>query len=127
MSQVQSSVVSSRYPHLQPGLCGRLSCPHICSRVCHCPAGQRRARALLAAQARQRFTVKANRRQEQVCVEVRKAGLCPSLCNKVGGCFLPQWGDTTAELKRKAHRAQQAMDLLIILRERSRPREVTND
>ncbi len=121
MSQVQSDAQSRPLSHFEPGICGVLACPRICSRVCHCPAGQRRSHALLAAQARRRFTVSANRQQEAVCVQIHKADLCPSLCTKVGGCFLPQYLDSTAELKRKCHRSQKAMDFLVTLRQRGRP------
>ena len=111
------SQVSSRYPHLQPGLCGRRECPRICSRVEHCPAGLRRSRARLAAQAARRYSVAANRRQLESCAEVRKANLCPSLCSKVGGCFLPRQGDHPSEARRKAFRPQKVMDLLVNYRQ----------
>jgi len=107
------SQLLSHYPHLQPGLCGRLVCPRICSRVEHCPAGLRRSRARLAEQARRRFAVKANRRQEEVCARIRKAHLCPTICQRVGGCFLPAEGDHPSEARRKAFRCQYAVDLLI--------------
>ena len=116
MSQSQSrSQVLSHYPALEPGLCGRLECPRICSRVEHCAAGLRRSRAALAAQARRRFAVKANSRQEHVCSRLVKAHLCPQICLKVGGCFLPQQGDHPAEARRKVFRCQRAMDLLVSL------------
>jgi len=111
------SQVLSHYPHLQPGLCGRRECPRICSRVEHCPAGLRRSRARLAAQAVRRFSVVPCRRQLEVCAEVRKAHLCPSLCSVVGGCLLPRQGDHPSEAKRKAFRAQKAMDLLVNYRQ----------
>jgi len=111
------SQVLSHYPHLQPGLCGRQECPRICSRVEHCPAGLRRSRARLAAQAVRRFTVAPNRRQLEVCAAVRQAKLCPSLCSVVGGCFLPRQGDHPSESKRKVFRAEKAMDLLINYRQ----------
>jgi hypothetical protein len=107
------SVLLSRYPHLQPGLCGRLECPRICARVCYCEAGLRRSRAKLAELARRRFAVKANRRQEEVCARIRKASLCPRICQRVGGCFLPQDGDHPSEARRKAFRCQYAVDLLV--------------
>jgi hypothetical protein len=111
------SQVLSRYPQYQPGLCGRRECPRICSRVEHCPAGLRRSRARLAAQAVRRFTVAPHRRQLEVCAEVRKAGLCPGLCSSVGGCFLPRQGDHPSEARRKAFRVQKAMDLLVKYRQ----------
>jgi len=109
------SQLSSRYPHLQPGLCGRLECPRMCARVEHCPAGLRRGRQLLAEQARRRFAVKANRRQEEVCARIRKARLCPQICQRVGGCFLPRDGDHPSESRRKVFRCQYAVDLLVSL------------
>jgi len=111
------SQVLSHYPQLQPGLCGRQECPRICSRVCHCPAGLRRSRARLAAQAVRRYRVAPNRRQLDGCAEVRKANLCPGLCAVVGGCFLPRQGDHPSEAKRKAFRVQKAMDLLVNYRQ----------
>ena len=107
------SQLLSRYPSLEPGLCGRLECPRICSRVEHCAAGLRRSRARLAEQARRRFAVKANRRQEEVCTRIRKAKLCPQICQKVGGCFLPTGVDHPSEARRKAFRCQYALDLLV--------------
>jgi hypothetical protein len=115
------SVIATRYPHLQPGLCGKLECPRICSRVEHCPAGQRRVRRLMAERARARYTVLANAHQERACAEIHKAGLCPSLCHHVGGCFLPQPGDHPSEAKRKVFRAKAAMTLLTQLRQDARP------
>ena len=109
------SQLLSRYPQLQPGLCGRLECPRICSRVEHCEAGLRRSRARLAEQARRRFAVRANRRQEEVCARITKAGLCPQICQRVGGCFLPQQGDHPSEARRKVFRCQYAVDLLVSL------------
>ena len=109
MSQHQS-VIFTYYPHLIPGLCGALECPRPCTRVCHCEAGLRLSQRLLAQRAVRRFTAKANRQQVQVCDRVHKAGLCPVLCQKVGGCFLPQPLDNTAELKRKAGRTKNALD-----------------
>ena len=106
MSQQHQSVIFTYYPHLIPGLCGALECPRPCTRVCHCEAGLRLTRRLLAWQAMRRFDTKANRQQVQVCDRVTKAGLCPKLCLKVGGCFLPQRYDHTSELKRKANRPQ---------------------
>jgi len=111
------SQVLSHYPQLQPGLCGRLECPRICSRVEHCPAGLRRSRARLAAQAVRRYSVVPNRRQLEVCAAVRNARLCPSLCAVVGGCFQPRQFDHPSEAKRKAFRAQKAMDLLVKYRQ----------
>ena len=113
------SQVEFFYPHLIPGLCGALECPRICSRVCHCEAGQRRSRRLLAAQAVRRFTVRANSQQERVCKEVHDAGLCPSLCNQCGGCFMPQPLDHPSEAKRKVFRAQRCMDALVDIRQKS--------
>jgi hypothetical protein len=110
------SEVLSRYPHLQPGLCGCLECAHICSRVCHCEAGLRRGRARLAAQAVRRFRVIANSRQEQACSTIHKQGLCPHLCREVGGCFLPRDGDHPSESKRKVFRCQRAVDALVRIR-----------
>lgn len=107
------SQVSSRYPHLAPGLCGRLQCPYICSRVCHCPAGSRRVRARLAAQAVRRFSICLDRRRASICEQVHAAGGCPSLCRQVGGCFIPQVGDHPSEARRKVFRAQRAMDALV--------------
>jgi hypothetical protein len=107
------SQVLSRYPHLEPGLCGRLECPRICSRVCHCEAGLRRSRVRLAEQARRRFAVRANRRQEEICARIHKAGLCPQICQRVGGCFLPRDGDHPSEARRKVYRCQYAVDLLV--------------
>ena len=111
------SQVLSLYPQYQPGLCGRLACPRICTRVCHCPAGLRRSRARLAAQAARRFRVVASRRQLEVCAKVREAKLCPSLCSAAGGCLLPRQGDHPSEARRKAFRAQKAMDLLVNYRQ----------
>jgi hypothetical protein len=114
MSQPQSgSQVLSHYPHLEPGLCGRLECPRVCSRVCYCAAGLRRSRRLLAERARKRFAVRANSRQLQVCTRITKAKLCPQICEKVGGCFLPQQGDHPSEARRKVFRCQRAVDLLV--------------
>jgi hypothetical protein len=110
------SSLLSRYPHLQPGLCGRLECPGICSRVCHCEAGLRRGRVLLAERARRRFAVKANRRQEEICARVREASLCPRICQQLGGCFLPQAGDHPSESKRKVFRCQRVVDALVKIR-----------
>jgi hypothetical protein len=107
------SQVLSLYPHLEPGLCRRLECPRICSRVCHCEAGLRRSRVRLAEQARRRFAVRANRRQEEVCARIHKAGLCPQICQRVGGCFLPRDGDHPSEARRKVFRCQYAVDLLV--------------
>jgi len=107
------SKVLSRYPQLQPGLCGRLECHRMCAQVCHCEAGLRRGRVLLAQRAMRRFTVKANRRQEEVCTKIRKARLCPQICERVGGCFLPQTWDQPSEAHRKAFRCQYAVDLLV--------------
>ena len=110
---MSQSIVASRYPNLEPGLCGRLFCRRICSRVCHCPAGTRLSRQRLAEQARRRFAVKANRRQEEVCARIRQHGLCPRICQRVGGCFLPQQGDHPSESRRKVFRCQRAVDLLV--------------
>ena len=110
------SQLLSRYPRLQPGLCGALECPRICSRVEHCAAGLRRSRARLAAQAMRRFSVRLDSRRRYVCDQVHRAGLCPSLCQGVGGCFLPQVGDHPSEVKRKVFRAQKAMDQLVSYR-----------
>ena len=110
---MSQSIVASRYPQLQPGLCGRLQCPRICARVCHCEAGLRRSRVRLAEQARRRFSVKANRRQEETCARIRKARLCPQICQRVGGCFLPRDGDHPSESRRKVFRCQYAIDLLV--------------
>jgi hypothetical protein len=110
---MSQSVVASRYPHLVPGLCGRLECPRVCSRVCHCEAGLRRSRASLAEQARRRFAVRANGRQEEVCSRIRKDRLCPRICQRVGGCFLPRDGDHPSEVRRKVFRCQHAVDLLL--------------
>ena len=107
------SVLLSRYPQLQPGLCGRLECRRMCVRVQHCEAGLRRSRCLLAERARGRFTIKANRRQEEVCARIRKAHLCPQICQRVGGCFLPRDGDHPSEAHRKVFRCQYAVDLLV--------------
>lgn len=116
----------SQVSHLEPGLCGARQCPRICSRVCHCEAGLRRSRAQMAKQAARRFAIKANRRQETVCDQINKAGLCPSICQHVGGCFLPQPADPKCEAKRKVFRCQKAVDLLVQLRETGRPKEVTH-
>lgn len=107
------SQVLSRYPHLAPGLCGQLECHRICSKVCHCAAGSRRSSARLAAQAARRFTVRTDRRRLHICERVHSAHQCPGLCQKVGGCFLPQVGDHPSEAKRKVFRAQRAMDALV--------------
>lgn len=110
------SVVLSRYPHLAPGLCGALACRRLCLRSQHCPAGERRARALLRERARNRFSVKLDRRRDQVCGEIRKASQCPTVCQGVGGCFIPQVGDHPSEARRKVFRAQRAMDALVRVR-----------
>ena len=107
------SILLSRYPHLQPGLCGRLECPRMCVRVCHCEAGLRRGRVLLAERAWRRFAVKANKRQEEICARVRKASLCPKICHQVGGCFLPQPCDHPSEARRKLFRCQRVVDALV--------------
>jgi hypothetical protein len=109
------SQVLSHYPQLQPGLCGSLECRRMCARACHCEAGLRRGRVLLAERARRRFAIKANRRQEEICARIRKASLCPRICQRVGGCFLPQAGDHPSEAKRKVFRCQYAVDLLVSL------------
>ena len=110
---MSQSIVASYYPNLEPGLCGRLVCRRICSRVCHCPAGTRLSQQRLAEQARRRFALKANRRQEEVCARIRKARLCPQICRRVGGCFLPRDGDHPSEGRRKVFRCQRAIDLLV--------------
>ena len=110
---MSQSIVASYYPNLEPGLCGRLECPRMCTRVQHCEAGLRRSRYLLAEQARRRFAIKANRRQEEVCARIRKARLCPQICQRVGGCFLPRDGDHPSEAHRKVFRCQYAVDLLV--------------
>ena len=107
------SQVLSRYQHQSPGLCGALQCRRVCSRVCYCPAGLRRSRARLAAQAVRRFSVRLDRRRAHVCEQIHQSGLCPVLCQKVGGCFLPQVDDHPSEAKRKVFRAQKAMDQLV--------------
>lgn len=112
------SQVLNRYPGLAPGLCGHLSCPRLCARSQHCPAGQRRFRQLLTTHAIRRFTAKPNRQQEEVCQQLHRDGLCPSLCNKCGGCFLPRTFDSQAELKRKAYRPQKVLDFLVMLRQK---------
>ena len=38
------------------GLCGKRYCPHVCERVCHCPAGKARGIYLLNLQALRRIT-----------------------------------------------------------------------
>ena len=50
-------------------LCGEAQCPRPCTRVCHCEAGLRLTRRLLAQQAIRRFTVKANRQQVQLVLD----------------------------------------------------------
>lgn len=112
MAVAQSSV-TSLYLNLQPGLCGRLECPRVCSRVCHCEAGLRRSRALLAQQAQRRYAVHLDRSRAQRCERIRKAGGCPTVCNSVGGCFLPQPYDHPSEARRKVFRAQRAIDQLV--------------
>ena len=115
------SQVLLHYPHLTPGLCGALECPHICSRVNHCEAGLRRSRRQLAERARRRFSVRLDRRRGQICEQIHAAGHCPTICRAVGGCFLPQVGDHPSEAKRKVFRAQRAMDALVRARQ---PQEV---
>ena len=88
----------------------------MCVRVCHCEAGLRRGRVLLAERARRRFAVKANRRQEEICASIRQASLCPRIRQSVGGCFLPQAGDHPSEAKRKVYRCQRVVDALVIRR-----------
>ena len=129
MSSVSAgSRVASAYPHLQPGLCGALECPAVCSRVTHCAAGLRRGQSLLRAQARRRLTIHPNKQQLQVCQRVQDEGLCPSACFACGGCFLPQPGDSPAELRRKAHRPQYVLDALVTYRQSGRlPEEASND
>jgi hypothetical protein len=95
------------------GLCGRLVCQRLCLRSEHCPAGRRRADQLLARQAIRRFSVCLDRRRGHICEQVHDSGLCPSLCQKVGGCFLPQVGDHPSEAKCKVFRAQRAIDALV--------------
>ena len=115
-----SSSVLAQYPNLAPGLCGRLECPRICVRGCHCDAGLRRRKSLLNEQAKRRMTVKPTRRALYICDQIQTAGQCPSLCWKVGGCFMPQVDDHPSESKRKAFRPQRAMDLLVAHRQRQR-------
>ena len=114
MSQSQ---VLLHYPHLTPGLCGRLECPHICSRVCHCEAGLRRSRRQFARSAIRRFSVRLDRRRGEICDQIHAAGFCPAICKGVGGCFLPQVGDHPSEARRKVFRAQRAMDALVRARQ----------
>ena len=110
------SQLSSLYPQYQPGLCGRLVCPRVCSRVEHCPAGLRRGRQLLAEQAARRFRVVANSRQREVCSALHQQHLCPQVCREVGGCFLPREGDHPSESRRKVFRCQRAVDALVRIR-----------
>lgn len=121
------SQVLSAYPHLAPGLCGSLECGHICSRVCHCPAGQRRVHSLLAAQAIRRFSVRLDRRRGHICEQVHDAGLCPKLCQGVGGCFLPRVDDHPSEARRRVFRAQRAMDALVRARARAATGEPSHE
>jgi len=119
MSQVlgqSRSQVLARYPHLAPGLCGQLECPRLCVRACHCPAGQRRARRLLAERSAKRLGATATKRQLEVCARIKEEGQCPLICEKVGGCFLPTGHEHRSEVKRKIFRAQRAMDCLISYR-----------
>lgn len=109
--------VTVHYPHITPGLCGALECPAICSRVCHCPAGQRRAHRLLQHQRQRRLTARPNRQQKELCQRIQEEGLCPTVCHYCGGCFLPQYGDSPAELRRKAHRPAKALDALLTYRQ----------
>lgn len=50
-----------------------------------------------------------NKMQLKLCGEIRAAGRCPELCDKHGGCFMPQLHEpvTVAEYKRRCHRANQ--------------------
>ncbi len=45
------------------GLCGQRYCPHICERVCHCPAGRARKMYLLNLQALRRITKSLERKE----------------------------------------------------------------
>jgi len=104
------SQVVREYPHLAPGLCGRLACRRLCLRSEHCPAGQRRRSSLLSQRAIRRFSVALDRRRGRICAQIHDSGQCSSLCQGVGGCFLPQVGDHPSEARRKSHRAQRALD-----------------
>ena len=110
------SVLLSRYPQYQPGLCGKLVCPRPCSRVCHCEAGLRLGRQRLAERAARRFQVLANARQREACGAIHAQRLCPSLCQRVGGCFMPRAWDHPSEAKRKVFRCQRAVDALVKIR-----------
>lgn len=46
----------------------------------------------------------ANKKQSRVCALVHDSGYCPKLCQKHGGCFMPELHDSVAELKRKCFR-----------------------
>ena len=107
------SQVIKHYPHLAPGNCGRLACRRLCVRSEHCPAGQRRARELLARAAVRRHSVALDRRRGQICEQIHDSGFCPSICQEVGGCFLPRVDDHPSEARRKVFRAQRAMDALV--------------
>ena len=112
------SQLLTHYPSIAPGLCGALECPHVCSRVTHCPAGLRRVRRLLAEREAHRATIRPNKQQLQRCDRIRKAAQCPSICNQVGGCFLPRPGDHPSEARRKAYRSQHAINLLVAMEAR---------
>jgi hypothetical protein len=79
---------------------------------------------MMAEQAVRRYSVRANAQQERVCAQIHKAGLCPSLCNKVGGCFLPNF-DPTCEAKRKVFRCREALSLLVQLQEFGKPQNLS--
>lgn len=107
------SILTDLYPHLAPGLCGELECRELCYRWPECPAADRRRQDQHARRVRRHFTVTVDRARMRRCERIHDAGLCPYICRKVGGCFLPRVGDHPAEALRKVYRAQRAADELV--------------
>ena len=103
------------------GLCGALNCPGICSRVQYCPAGLRRTRQNIAMQAARRFLRRATPRQLYICDRIKSSGLCPTLCNACGGCFMPQHRELRSEARRAFFRAEDCLDMLLAEAPGARP------
>lgn len=65
---------------------------------------------------------KPNSHMNRTCDRIHQAGLCPSLCRSVGGCFMETanliYGWNYAEAKRRVYRARRAEDALVLYRER---------
>ena len=95
------------------GLCGALNCPGVCSRIQYCPAGLRRSRQLLSMQAARRYLRRATGRQLYICDRIKSSGLCPTVCNACGGCFMPQLRETPSDARRAFFRAEDCLDMLL--------------